>query len=76
MADGMAPAAYPNRRSRSTNRHACGAEHQLVLLSILEDAAGHRIGRAVEVDGPAIKDRGPDPDRFFLQFRIPALTTP
>jgi hypothetical protein len=44
-------------------------EHQLVVLSILEDLAGNRIGRAFEVDNFERVDRSPEPDVTRIPFR-------
>jgi hypothetical protein len=47
-------------------------EYQLVALSILEDVAGNRIGRAFEVDQFERMDRTPEPERFTIPFTIRA----
>jgi hypothetical protein len=51
-------------------------DHQLVVLSILEDLAGNRIGRAFEVDEFERMDRRPEPERFTVAFRVRAATNP
>ena len=47
-------------------------DYQLVALSILEDVAGNRIGRAFEVDEFERTDRRPEPERFTIPFTIRA----
>ncbi len=47
-------------------------DYQLVALSILEDVAGNRIGRAFEVDEFERMDRKPEPERFTIPFTIRA----
>jgi hypothetical protein len=49
-------------------------DHQLVALSILEDLAGNRIGRAFEVDQFERTDRTPEPERFVRLFRVRSTT--
>jgi hypothetical protein len=50
--------------------------HQLVVLGIIEDLAGNRIGRAFEAD--AFDGAGPtgEAERFLLPFRVPPGTVP
>jgi hypothetical protein len=50
-------------------------DYQLVALSILEDVAGNRIGRAFEVDRFERTDRSPEPERHLRPFRIAAPTS-
>jgi hypothetical protein len=45
-------------------------EHQLVVLSILEDLAGNRIGRAFEVDEFDRAERSAEPERYTVAFTI------
>jgi hypothetical protein len=45
-------------------------EHQLVVLSFLEDLAGNRIGRAFEVDHFERVDKSAEPEKHLLTFRI------
>jgi len=45
-------------------------EHQLVVLSFLEDLAGNRIGRAFEVDDFERIDKTAEPERHVLPFRV------
>jgi hypothetical protein len=45
--------------------------YKLVVLTILEDLAGNRIGRAFEVDQFDRVDRSTEPDSIDLAFRIP-----
>jgi hypothetical protein len=49
--------------------------HHLVVLSILEDRAGNRIGRAFEVDRFEEIDTRPEPERTLLPFRIGSSAT-
>jgi hypothetical protein len=51
-------------------------EYELVALSILEDLAGNRIGRAFEVDEFDRTDRSAEPERFLVPFRVRSTTTP
>jgi hypothetical protein len=44
--------------------------YQLKVLSILEDLAGNRIGRAFEVDNFERVDPSPEPEAFSLPFQI------
>lgn len=45
-------------------------EHRLVVLSILEDVAGNRIGRAFEVDMFEKVDSTAKPERSYLPFTV------
>ena len=45
-------------------------EHQLVVLSFLEDLAGNRIGRAFEVDNFERVDKNAEPERHQLPFQV------
>jgi hypothetical protein len=45
-------------------------EYQLVALSILEDPAGNRIGRAFEVDMAAAKAATASPEEYRLPFKV------
>jgi len=47
-----------------------GGAYQLVVLSILEDLAGNRIGRAFEVDQFDEVDRTNEPEVTRIPFRI------
>ena len=47
-----------------------GGDYQIVALSILEDVAGNRIGRAFEVDEFERTDRRPEPERFTIPFTV------
>ncbi len=49
-------------------------DYQLVALSILEDVAGNRIGRAFEVDEFERTDRRPEPERFTIPFTVRPAT--
>jgi hypothetical protein len=44
--------------------------YQLKVLSILEDLAGNRIGRAFEVDEFERADSRPEPEAFIVPFRV------
>ena len=46
-------------------------EHQLIALTILEDIAGNRIGRAFEVDEFSRVDESPEAETVTLPFRVP-----
>lgn len=46
--------------------------YQLVVLGVLEDLAGNRIGRAFEVDNFDRADRSPEPERTEIVFRVSA----
>ncbi len=60
---------------RFTPREAWkGAKHQLVVLGMLEDLAGNRIGRAFEVDRFDRADRTSEPERVVLPFSIKTST--
>ena len=45
-------------------------EYQLVALSILEDPAGNRIGRAFEVDMTKVTAAGASPEAYRLPFKV------
>ena len=45
-------------------------DYQLVALSILEDRAGNRIGRAFEVDDFERVDTSAEPERHVVMFRV------
>ena len=45
-------------------------EHQLVVLSFLEDLAGNRIGRAFEVDDFERVDKTAEPERHLVPFWV------
>jgi hypothetical protein len=49
--------------------------YQLVVLGMLEDLAGNRIGRPFEVDQFDRADRSPEPERTVIPFRV-APTVP
>ena len=51
-------------------------QHHLVVLSVLEDLAGNRIGRAFEVDEFDRTDRRAEPERFTVPFCIRPTTRP
>jgi hypothetical protein len=44
-------------------------EHHLKVLTILEDLAGNRIGRAFEVDQFERADRSPEPEEVSIPFQ-------
>ncbi|HSC26121.1 MAG TPA: hypothetical protein VLD67_02540 [Vicinamibacterales bacterium] len=59
------------RRWIFTPRDPWGAgDHELVVLSFLEDLAGNRIGRAFEVDAFDRVDKGAEPERHIVPFRV------
>jgi hypothetical protein len=45
-------------------------EYELLALSVLEDLAGNRIGRAFEVDNFERSDRSPEPETIVIPFQI------
>lgn len=46
--------------------------HDLIALSMLEDLAGNRIGRAFEVDNFDHTDESAEPERTAIPFTVPA----
>lgn len=44
--------------------------HQLLVLSILEDPSGNRLGRAFEVDPTHVEDEPPPPEQLTLPFVV------
>jgi hypothetical protein len=44
--------------------------YELVVLSVLEDVAGNRIGRAFEVDAFERSDRSSEPETFIVPFTV------
>ncbi len=44
--------------------------HELLVLSILEDPSGNRLGRAFEVMAPEAEEEPPPPEQFTLPFTI------
>jgi hypothetical protein len=47
-----------------------GGAHDLVVLSILEDPMGNRIGRAFDIDSFKEIDKSPAPERLTLPFLV------
>jgi hypothetical protein len=45
-------------------------QYDLVVLAVLEDLAGNRIGRPFEVDNFERADRSPEPDKVTIPFAI------
>jgi hypothetical protein len=46
-------------------------DYELVVLSVLEDLSGNRIGRAFEVDNFERTDRSPEPEKILIPFHVP-----
>ena len=49
-------------------------EYELLILSVLEDLAGNRIGRAFELAPVEQTGRPAEPERYVLTFRVPSGT--
>ena len=49
-------------------------EYELLILSVLEDLAGNRIGRAFELGPTERSDRPPEPESYVLPFRVASGT--
>jgi hypothetical protein len=49
--------------------------YDLLALSILEDAAGNRIGRAFEIENFGPVDQGPAAETIRLPFRVRDAST-
>lgn len=45
-------------------------EYELVALSVLEDLAGNRVGRAFEVDNFERSNRSPEPETIAVPFQV------
>ena len=59
----------PGGRSGRRAPWAAG-EHRLVALSILEDPAGNRIGRAFEIDMARVRPATASPEVYRLPFKV------
>jgi hypothetical protein len=51
-------------------RSLAGGAYSLVVLTILEDLAGNRIGRAFEVDRFDRADETAEPEKVLVPFQI------
>lgn len=64
------------RRWSFTPRDPWGAgEYDLLILSVLEDLAGNRIGGAFEVGPIERAHRAPEPESYVRPFRIASVTS-
>ncbi len=69
--DGTVAVATGEREWRFTPARPWRAgRYELLILSILEDPSGNRLGRAVEVMVPEAEEEPPPPEQFTLPFDI------
>jgi hypothetical protein len=72
IVDGEASVEANETRWTFTPRESWKAgEYRLKVLTILEDLAGNRIGRAFEVDEFERADKSAEPEEVFLPFSVP-----
>ena len=69
--DGTVAVATGEREWRFTPARPWRAgRYGLLILSILEDPSGNRLGRAFEVTVPEAEEEPPPPEQFTLPFDI------